>query len=572
MILACLLLSPKLYAQSDEDIIAICERISLEGVNLNYIDKQVRYHDMQRQVDALSKVCRDSNIDSWKSYYIQLYSLLNYFDPSKSMAQYRPYMQELNQLVHRLPAEHAVLRWYAIKRLARLYAFDNNQKQAYVLLEKTIQEIQHKSQRDAQDTMYLGKAMIGQLYCYKALPESQGRRNEQFLAAESQYADVRLGLALYKKDYVSVVQLCDSLLTDSKLGLWESFYISDLMEEALRQLPRNKAHVDYMTRLTALQKKRYADVQKSIHSDYQIYQDWQTKRRQDAELKQQLQAEQNQYIRWGSILGLILLGLIVLLWVIYRQQIRFTESILQRVRSHNDAREATLKESQKAYDAQLRLVRNLNHDIRIPLNALIGFSSLLSCEEELTLELQEDAGCTIRQSNVQLLHMINNLLAIARLETGNMSLHMSNHTVDEVLRAEEWDEFIGQLQSKHLISIQSEQSNMPIETDLGHVRCIIELFIHDITRRQMSNGSVLVNCFVKDVVNKLCICVQASKDDLDVSEMLDALDTTKGMNAYEDANSYYLVHARMVAKLIGGHVQLETFAETVHLTLWLPLK
>ncbi|WP_291861600.1 hybrid sensor histidine kinase/response regulator [Marinilabilia sp.] len=65
---------------------------------------------------------------------------------------------------------------------------------------------------------------------------------------------------------------------------------------------------------------------------------------------------------------------------------------------------------------------NLSHEIRTPMNAIVGFSTLLN-----NLELSENDKAEfitmIQQSGENLLALINDIIDISRIETGQMSLH-----------------------------------------------------------------------------------------------------------------------------------------------------
>lgn len=69
----------------------------------------------------------------------------------------------------------------------------------------------------------------------------------------------------------------------------------------------------------------------------------------------------------------------------------------------------------------------LSHDIRTPMNAVMGFSSLLGELEDETGELGYYARMITRSSK-KLLETISNLIDFARLETGN--LHIMNDDVN----------------------------------------------------------------------------------------------------------------------------------------------
>ena len=73
---------------------------------------------------------------------------------------------------------------------------------------------------------------------------------------------------------------------------------------------------------------------------------------------------------------------------------------------------------------------NMSHELRTPLNAIIGYSDLLM--EELP-DHGEDLG-RIHRSGTHLLGLINQILDLAKLESGKLEFHASPVQVDQVMR------------------------------------------------------------------------------------------------------------------------------------------
>jgi light-regulated signal transduction histidine kinase (bacteriophytochrome) len=71
--------------------------------------------------------------------------------------------------------------------------------------------------------------------------------------------------------------------------------------------------------------------------------------------------------------------------------------------------------------AKSRFLAHMSHELRAPLNTVIGFSDMLDQEEwgSLTVD-QRDAVACIRESSAHLLTMINDILDMAKVEAGRM--------------------------------------------------------------------------------------------------------------------------------------------------------
>ena len=73
--------------------------------------------------------------------------------------------------------------------------------------------------------------------------------------------------------------------------------------------------------------------------------------------------------------------------------------------------------------AKSRFLANMSHEIRTPMNAIIGFSQLLLREAERSGRCQPEHVATILRSGEHLLRIINDILEMARIESGRVTLN-----------------------------------------------------------------------------------------------------------------------------------------------------
>ena len=67
-------------------------------------------------------------------------------------------------------------------------------------------------------------------------------------------------------------------------------------------------------------------------------------------------------------------------------------------------------------------LNNMSHEIRTPLNGIIGFSNLLA-KNILTSKEKIDYGEIITRSGNQLLHLVNDILDLAKIEAGQVTIY-----------------------------------------------------------------------------------------------------------------------------------------------------
>lgn len=115
-----------------------------------------------------------------------------------------------------------------------------------------------------------------------------------------------------------------------------------------------------------------------------------------------------------------------------RKQVLYNE-LEERKKVDTELTQA-LKEAEKANYLKNAFLSNMSHEIRTPLNGILGFSSLL--EVELALldnpELYEYAS-SIQQSGERLLHLLNNIIDISRIEANDLEMDIKAYQIVPLL-------------------------------------------------------------------------------------------------------------------------------------------
>jgi signal transduction histidine kinase len=99
--------------------------------------------------------------------------------------------------------------------------------------------------------------------------------------------------------------------------------------------------------------------------------------------------------------------------------------------SLNQAFHEAKEEAERANRAKSDFLSRMSHELRTPLNAILGFSQVLEMEN-LSTRQQESVGHVLKAGN-HLLSLINEMLDIARVESGRISLSLEPILVSRVL-------------------------------------------------------------------------------------------------------------------------------------------
>lgn len=107
----------------------------------------------------------------------------------------------------------------------------------------------------------------------------------------------------------------------------------------------------------------------------------------------------------------------------------FTEEKKRELEQEEALRQEKIK-AEKANEAKSIFLFNMSHDIRTPMNAILGFSQLM--KKELTNPKLVHYQEMIEQSSQLLLSIINNVLDMARVESGKMELDENYEVVGNI--------------------------------------------------------------------------------------------------------------------------------------------
>ena len=128
--------------------------------------------------------------------------------------------------------------------------------------------------------------------------------------------------------------------------------------------------------------------------------------------------------------------------------------------------EAKLKEAcivaEEANKAKTDFLNNMSHDIRTPMNVILGYNELM--KQYLTDPILVDYQNKIEQSGKLLLSIINNVLDMARIESGKMVVEERAEQIGLVVEEIE-NVFESSAQEKNIVFTTS------VDVDHSHVLC-----------------------------------------------------------------------------------------------------
>ena len=198
-----------------------------------------------------------------------------------------------------------------------------------------------------------------------------------------------------------------------------------------------------------------------------------------------------QVIAGGSyILAGLTLSAIFVYMELCMEDIRKVEKLAMLEKSKRELEEA-LDMANKANSAKTVFLNSMSHDIRTPMNAIIGFTDLLG--ENLGDEKKaRDYIGKIKSSSDYLLSLINNVLEMARIESGRSDLDERDISVEKSLDAVYWI-FEAQMKEKHIDFIWDVNvKHNNIKCDVVKLKEILMNIINNAYKYSLPGDSVAV--------------------------------------------------------------------------------
>ncbi len=134
-------------------------------------------------------------------------------------------------------------------------------------------------------------------------------------------------------------------------------------------------------------------------------------------------------VRIFSLLMVVVLAAIAaMVAVIFRRRSR----MLEMEKKHREELAGALALAEQANRAKTTFLNNMSHDIRTPMNAIIGFTALASTHINNKDRVKDYLG-KISQSSNHLLSLINDVLDMSRIESGKMNMEAKEENLAEIL-------------------------------------------------------------------------------------------------------------------------------------------
>ena len=214
-----------------------------------------------------------------------------------------------------------------------------------------------------------------------------------------------------------------------------------------------------------------------------------------------------------------------------------------------------------AENAELKqsFLNNMSHEIRTPLNAIVGFTNLLVGEGGDEIEPEEKKAMLeiINRNNELLLKLVNDVVEISRLDSGNLDLEIKKWNMTTVVKEiyMAYQALIKPSLQFHLVL--DESLSLPVSIDRMRFIQVISNFLNNADKFTRS-GSVTLGCSVDKERRKVSVYVQDTGKGIDEKELMMIFDRFYKTDEFEQGSGLGLSICKVIIERLCGHIEVQS--------------
>ena len=177
----------------------------------------------------------------------------------------------------------------------------------------------------------------------------------------------------------------------------------------------------------------------------------------------------------------------------------------RRIEQQKYEQELQNQELQQATQLKNRFLASMSHELRTPLNAIIGFSDLLAGEKPGPLNQKQKrfVGHMLKASR-HLLHLINDILDLSKIEAGQLQLNPESFRAAEALQ-EVLSTITPLAQSKYIQLVTTVGEEMAIYADRVRFKQILYNLLSNAVKFTPGSGEVRIESLISRGVARITV-------------------------------------------------------------------
>lgn len=216
--------------------------------------------------------------------------------------------------------------------------------------------------------------------------------------------------------------------------------------------------------------------------------------------------------------------------------------------------------AEKANLAKSDFLSNMSHELRSPLNAILGFAQLMESDPVPQTAAQKESTGQILQAGWYLLDLINEILDLALIESGKLLLSQESMSLDEVLI--DCQSMIEPQAQKHGIAMNfyNLQESCFVHADRTRVKQVLINLLSNAIKYNHAGGTVMVDCAVKSK-ERIRISVTDTGPGLapeKLAQLFQPFNRLGQENSGEEGTGIGLVMTKRLVELMGGVIGVQS--------------
>jgi PAS domain S-box-containing protein len=216
--------------------------------------------------------------------------------------------------------------------------------------------------------------------------------------------------------------------------------------------------------------------------------------------------------------------------------------------------------AEKANLAKSDFLSSMSHELRSPLNAILGFAQLISSDSPPPTSSQTASIDQILRAGWYLLDLINEILDLAQIESGKLALSREPTALAEVML--ECQAMIEPQGQKRGIRMTFPQSGIPyfVDADRTRLKQILINLLSNAIKYNQANGTVVVDCAITSP-ERIRVSVRDTGAGLPPDMLLQLFQPFNRLGrerSAEEGTGIGLVMSKRLVELMGGEIGVES--------------
>ena len=233
------------------------------------------------------------------------------------------------------------------------------------------------------------------------------------------------------------------------------------------------------------------------------------------------------------------------------------------IRERTALLEASNRRLDQASQAKGMYLISMSHELRTPLNAIIGFAEVLleSGSEKSLSEYQSDRLLRILKSGKHLLELINSLLDLSKIESGQMEVQKTKFDIENLLKdvVELLEPLMQEKSLRQELIIQSKHQIM-LYTDYGKLRQVLINLLGNAIKFSEPEGQIGINCRKDETGISIAIedsgCGIPEEEQQQIFEVFHQAESST--DNLQNGTGLGLALVKSIVALLGGAVSIES--------------